>query len=99
MLIGLTCTEANFIEKSGFQRFASKYRMAVINPDTSPRVKIDGDEESYDFGKGAGFYLDATEPKWKANYRMYSYVAKELPTVVAKNFPIDNTKLGIFGFV
>lgn len=94
----MTCTEANFIEKSGFQRFASEHRILVINPDTSPRgVKVEGDDDSYDFGTGAGFYLDATEPKWKANYRMYSYVTKELPKVVAEHFPLDSNRLGIFG--
>jgi len=97
-LSGLTCTEANFIEKSGFQRFASEHRILVINPDTSPRgVKVEGDDDSYDFGTGAGFYLDATEPKWKENYRMYSYVTKELPKVVAEHFPLDSNRLGIFG--
>jgi S-formylglutathione hydrolase len=97
-LSGLTCTEANFIEKSGFQRYAAEHKFVVINPDTSPRgVKIEGDDESYDFGQGAGFYLDATVPKWAENYRMYSYIVKELTELVFAKFPVDQKRVGIFG--
>ncbi|KAH7684756.1 Protein Y48G10A.1 [Aphelenchoides avenae] len=97
-LSGLTCSEANFIEKSGFQRFASQHRVIVVNPDTSPRgVKVDGDDESWDFGVAAGFYLDATVPKWANNYRMYSYIVEELLPLVSASFPVDDAKRGIFG--
>ena len=78
-IVGLTCTEANFIQKSGFQKYASELGLIVVNPDTSPRgAGVDGEDESYDLGSGAGFYLDATEEKWKKHYRMYSYVTKEV---------------------
>ncbi|XP_069687639.1 S-formylglutathione hydrolase [Periplaneta americana] len=88
-LSGLTCTEQNFIFKSGFQRYASEYGVIVIGPDTSPRgCNIPGEDESYDFGTGAGFYLDATQEPWNKNYRMFSYVTKELPEVVNSNFPV-----------
>uniref|UniRef100_A0AC35G8P2 S-formylglutathione hydrolase n=1 Tax=Panagrolaimus sp. PS1159 TaxID=55785 RepID=A0AC35G8P2_9BILA len=97
-LSGLTCTEANFVEKSGFQRYAAEHKIIVINPDTSPRgVKIEGDDESYDFGTGAGFYLDATVPKWAENYRMYSYIVKELTQLVFSKLPVDQKRVGIFG--
>lgn len=97
-LSGLTCTEKNFIEKAGAQRFASKHKVVVVNPDTSPRgLNIEGDKDSYDFGEGAGFYLDATEPKWATNYRMYSYIVKELVPLVSEKFPIDENKRSIFG--
>ncbi|XP_054714887.1 S-formylglutathione hydrolase-like [Uloborus diversus] len=96
-LSGLTCTEENFIIKSGFQQYASKHEIIVVGPDTSPRgCKIEGEDEDYDFGTGAGFYVDATEPKWKNNYRMYSYVTKELPAVIEKSFP-TNGKVSIMG--
>uniref|UniRef100_F1LC26 S-formylglutathione hydrolase n=1 Tax=Ascaris suum TaxID=6253 RepID=F1LC26_ASCSU len=98
-LSGLTCTEANFIEKSGFQRSASAMKIIVVNPDTSPRgVDIPGDSESWDFGKGAGFYVDALEAKWSKNYRMYSYVRDELPHLIAATFKeCDPQRQGIFG--
>ena len=88
-LSGLTCTEQNFIIKSGFQRYAAQENLMVVGPDTSPRgVNIEGEDDSYDFGSGAGFYVDATEDKWKNNYRMYSYVTKELPKLIEANFPV-----------
>jgi len=88
-LSGLTCTEQNFIIKSGFQRYAAEENLIVVGPDTSPRGQnIEGEDDDYDFGSGAGFYVDATEEKWKTNYRMYSYVTKELPKLVEANFPI-----------
>ncbi|GFT22022.1 s-formylglutathione hydrolase [Nephila pilipes] len=96
-LSGLTCTEENFIVKSGFQRFAAKYGIIVVGPDTSPRnCNIEGENDSYDFGTGAGFYVDATEEKWKTHYRMYSYVTKELPSLIDSEFP-TNGKCGISG--
>lgn len=97
-LSGLTCTEQNFITKSGVQRLAEKYGLVIVCPDTSPRgCNIEGEEDSWDFGTGAGFYLDATQPKWKTNYNMHSYVTKELPAIIQKNFPILPDKQGIFG--
>ena len=70
-LSGITCTEQNFIQKSGFQKFASKNQVAVIVPDTSPRgLNLPGEDDAYDFGSGAGFYIDATEEPWKNNYNM-----------------------------
>lgn len=96
-LSGLTCTEKNFIEKSGFQRHAVHHGIIVVGPDTSPRgCNIEGEENSIDFGTGAGFYVDATEPKWKKNYRMYSYVTKELPELIEKEFPVTG-KMSISG--
>ncbi|KAG8195100.1 hypothetical protein JTE90_013578 [Oedothorax gibbosus] len=96
-LSGLTCDETNFIIKSGFQQYAAKHGIIVVAPDTSPRgCNIEGEDESYDFGTGAGFYVDATEDKWKTNYRMFSYVTKELPKVIEKEFPVTEKK-SIFG--
>lgn len=97
-LSGLTCTEENFIIKAGAQRVAAELGLALVVPDTSPRgINLPGDADSYDFGVGAGFYVDATEPPWSQHYRMYSYVAKELPSVVASEFPIDASRAGILG--
>lgn len=97
-LSGLTCTEENFIVKAGAQRVASELGMALIVPDTSPRgLAIPGEAESYDFGLGAGFYVDATEAPWSRGYRMYSYVTRELPAFVTANFPVDAQRVGIFG--
>lgn len=97
-LSGLTCTEENFITKAGFQKFANQYGIIVVNPDTSPRnVNIPGEDESYDFGSGAGFYLDATEEPWKKNYRMFSYVTSELVDIVNENFPVVPNKQSIMG--
>ncbi len=97
-LSGLTCTEENFIVKAGAQRIASELGLAIVVPDTSPRgLGIPGEADSYDFGLGAGFYVDATEPPWAAGYRMYSYVTKELPALVAATFPVDPARVGVFG--
>ncbi|KAI8967304.1 S-formylglutathione hydrolase [Mycotypha africana] len=97
-LSGLTCTEDNFTQKSGAMAEAAKHGIALIMPDTSPRgVPIEGDEDSWDFGTGAGFYLDATHPKWAKHYRMYSYVVKELPALIYKELPIDETRVSIMG--
>jgi len=97
-LSGLTCTEQNFITKSGFQQYAAQHNVCVVAPDTSPRgCNIEGEDDSYDFGSGAGFYVDAVEDKWKTNYRMYSYIVKELPNVIASNFPVDSEKASIMG--
>ncbi|XP_070538674.1 S-formylglutathione hydrolase-like [Ptychodera flava] len=97
-LSGLTCTEQNFVTKAGAQRVAAELGIIVVAPDTSPRgCNIEGEDESYDFGSGAGFYVDATEEKWKTNYRMYSYVTKELPEIINKNFPTKPESASIFG--
>jgi S-formylglutathione hydrolase len=97
-LSGLTCTEENFIVKAGAQRVAAELGLAIVVPDTSPRgLNLPGDAESYDFGVGAGFYVDATEAPWSGGYRMYSYVATELPEVIAASFPIDASRTGIVG--
>ncbi|EDL35845.1 esterase D/formylglutathione hydrolase, isoform CRA_d, partial [Mus musculus] len=97
-LSGLTCTEQNFISKSGYQQAASEHGLVVIAPDTSPRgCNIKGEDDSWDFGTGAGFYVNATEDPWKANYRMYSYVTEELPQLINANFPVDPQRMSIFG--
>jgi S-formylglutathione hydrolase len=97
-LSGLTCTEENFVVKAGAQRVAAELGLALVAPDTSPRgLKIPGEGESYDFGLGAGFYVDATQAPWSLGYRMYSYVTKELPQLVAAQFPVDENRVGVFG--
>ncbi|RWS20371.1 hypothetical protein B4U80_01569 [Leptotrombidium deliense] len=98
-LSGLTCTEQNFIIKSGFQKIAAKYKVCVVGPDTSPRgCNIEGEDKDWDFGTGAGFYVDATESKFKENYRMFSYVTRELPDLIEKNFDfLIPGKRSIFG--
>ncbi|KAJ8921062.1 hypothetical protein NQ315_015858 [Exocentrus adspersus] len=97
-LSGLTCTEANFIEKAGAQRYAAEHGVIIVNPDTSPRdLNIPGDCDAYDFGVGAGFYLNATQEPWKKNYRMYNYVTIELPGIVNSNFGIAEGKQSIMG--
>src|SRR6478672_10502762 len=86
-LSGLTCTEENFIVKAGAQRVAAELGLAIVVPDTSPRgLNLAGEGESYDFGLGAGFYVDATEAPWSRGYRMYSYITQELPAEVAAKF-------------
>src|SRR6202163_3380139 len=97
-LSGLTCTEENFIVKAGAQRVAAELGLAIVVPDTSPRgLNLPGEAASYDFGLGAGFYVDATEAPWSHGYRMYSYVTRELPRTVAASFPVDPSRAGIFG--
>lgn len=97
-LSGLTCTEENFMAKSGAQRYASEYGLMLVAPDTSPRnTGIAGEDDDWDFGTGAGFYVDATEKPWSQHYQMYSYVVEELPTLIAANFAIEPKKQGIFG--
>ncbi|XP_076676307.1 S-formylglutathione hydrolase-like [Andrena cerasifolii] len=87
-LSGLTCTEANFIQKSGAQKYASEHGVILVSPDTSPRnLNIPGQDDDWDFGSGAGFYVDATMEPWNKNYRMYSYVTKELPALINEKFP------------
>ena len=97
-LSGLTCTEENFIIKAGAQRIAAELGIALVVPDTSPRgPDIPGEAANYDFGLGAGFYVDATMAPWSQGYRMYSYVVDELREVVTAAFPLDTSRAGIFG--
>ena len=97
-LSGLTCTEENFIVKSGAQRIAAELGLAIVVPDTSPRrLGITGEGDHYDLGLGAGFYIDATQAPWSRGYRMYSYVTHELPATVAATLPVDAKRMGIFG--
>lgn len=97
-LSGLTCTEENFMAKAGAQRYAAELGLILVAPDTSPRnTGIPGETESWDFGAGAGFYVNATAFPWKQHYQMYSYVVDELPTLLSQYFPADITRQGIFG--
>lgn len=97
-LAGLTCTEETFPVKAGAQRFAARHGVALVSPDTSPRgAGIAGETDAWDFGVGAGFYLDATREPWSKHYRMFSYVRDELRETVVANLPIDGARLGIFG--
>ncbi len=97
-LAGLTCTEETFMAKAGAQRVAAELGLALVAPDTSPRgAGLPCEAEHWDFGVGAGFYLDATESPWSAHWRMESHVCAELPDIVAGAFPIDLQRMGIFG--
>ncbi|WMY10984.1 S-formylglutathione hydrolase [Paraburkholderia phenoliruptrix] len=97
-LAGLTCTEETFPIKAGAQRFAAQHGIALISPDTSPRgAGVPDDTDAWDFGVGAGFYVDATQAPWSNHYRMYSYVRDELRETVIGELPIDGERLGIFG--
>ena len=97
-LAGLTCTEETFMIKAGALHLASENGLALICPDTSPRgANIKGEDADWDFGTGAGFYLDATQSPWAENYRMYSYITKEFIKLVAGSFPINPDRIGIFG--
>jgi len=95
-LSGLTCTEQNFITKSGVQQYAAAHGLIVVAPDTSPRGDDVVDAEGYDLGKGAGFYVDATEAPWSAHYRMHDYVVNELPALIESTFPATDAR-GISG--
>ncbi|RYX99960.1 S-formylglutathione hydrolase, partial [bacterium] len=97
-LSGLTCTNENFMVKAGFQKYAAELGIAVVTCDTSPRgANIPGEDESWDFGTGAGFYLNATEKPWSDNYNMYDYVVKELTEIIENNFMVDPDKTSISG--
>ncbi len=97
-LSGHGCTEEDFIVKAGAQRWASHYGIMIVCPDTSPRgSNLPGEHESWDFGSGAGFYLNATTPGWNIHYNMYDYVVAELPQIVESNFNADMDRVGISG--
>jgi len=97
-LAGLTCTEETFAIKAGAQRVAAALGLALITPDTSPRAhRVAGDDASWDFGLGAGFYLDATQAPWSAAYRMERYVTQELVALVEAQLPIARDRRGVFG--
>lgn len=97
-LAGLTCTEETFLIKGGAQRLAAELGIILVAPDTSPRdTGIAGEDTDWDFGSGAGFYLDASEAPWAQHYRMYSYVTAELPALLAEHFPVDPQRHSIFG--
>jgi S-formylglutathione hydrolase len=97
-LAGLTCTEETFVIKSHAQCWAAQHGIMLIAPDTSPREpRFPGDADSWDFGIGAGFYVDATQAPWSANYRMESYITEELPELVGAHLPAKAGAAGIFG--
>ena len=97
-LAGLTCTEETFAIKAGAQRVAAELGLMLVTPDTSPRdTGVPGADASWDFGTAAGFYLDATQAPWAARWRMESYITRELPAVLAANFPWCGDSLGLFG--
>jgi S-formylglutathione hydrolase len=97
-LADLTCTEETFAIKAGAQRFAAHRGLALISPDTSPRgAGVPGESDDWDFGLGAGFYVDATREPWAKHYRMYSYVRDELRETVIAELPVDGARLGVFG--
>jgi len=92
-LSGLTCTDENFMQKAGAQKLAAELGLAIVCPDTSPRgTDFPSEHESYDFGSGAGFYVNATITPWAENYRMYDYVVKELPALIEEHFPVTDQR-------
>ena len=96
-LSGLTCTHANVTDKGGFQRVCAELGLIFVAPDTSPRGPDVPDDPDYDFGQGAGFYVDASEAPFATNYRMYSYITGELPSLLEEHLPIDRARQGITG--
>jgi S-formylglutathione hydrolase len=96
-LAGLTCTEETFVTKAAALEHAARLGLVLVAPDTSPRVQLPGDRDAWDFGVAAGFYLDATQAPWAPHYRMYSYVAEELPELIVTNFEVDPQRSGILG--
>lgn len=96
-LSGLTCTHANVTEKGEYRAACAEHGIIFVAPDTSPRGDGLPDDEAYDFGKGAGFYVDAVQAPWAVNYRMRSYIEVELPALVAHHFPVDMGRQGITG--
>lgn len=95
-LSGLTCNEQNFITKAGAQQYAAEHGLILVAPDTSPRGDDVANDEAYDLGQGAGFYVNATQQPWAAHYRMYDYVLEELPQLVEQHFPATDAR-GISG--
>jgi S-formylglutathione hydrolase len=98
-LSGLTCTDENFVAKAGAQRYAAELGLAIVAPDTSPRGEgvPDDPEGAWDFGLGAGFYVNATQEPWRRHYRMYDYIVDELPALINARFPVDSSRAGISG--
>ena len=96
-LSGLTCTHANVMEKGEYRAVCAEQGIVFVCPDTSPRGDGLPDDEAWDFGKGAGFYVDATQEPWAANWRMRSYIEAELPALLAAHFPVDMDRQGITG--
>ena len=97
-LSGLTCTHANVMDKGEYRRLAAELGIAIVCPDTSPRgADVPDEKDNWQFGCGAGFYVDATQEPYARNYRMYSYVTEELPALLAANFPVDMARQSIFG--
>ncbi len=96
-LSGLTCTHANVMEKGEYRQAASDLGLIIVAPDTSPRGDGVPDDPAYDMGQGAGFYVDATEEPWAQHFRMRSYIERELPALIAQEFPVDMARQGIFG--
>ncbi len=96
-LAGLTCTEETFAIKAGAQRLAAHHGLMLVAPDTSPRVRLAGDDAAWDFGIAAGFYVNATQAPWSAHYRMYSWIVHELPATIAAAFPVDLARQGLMG--
>lgn len=95
-LSGLTCNEQNFINKAGAQKYAAQHKVMIVAPDTSPRGETVADDDAYDLGQGAGFYVNATQQPWAQNYRMYDYIVDELRALIDQNFP-TNKRQSIFG--
>ncbi|GGZ58582.1 S-formylglutathione hydrolase [Paraglaciecola chathamensis] len=91
-LSGLTCTDENFMQKAGAQRIAAELGIAIVAPDTSPRGDDVADDEGYDLGKGAGFYVNATQAPWDRHYQMYDYVVNELPQLIEATFPVSDKR-------
>lgn len=91
-LSGLTCNEQNFITKAGAQRYAAKWGIAIVAPDTSPRGEQVADDPAYDLGQGAGFYVNATQAPWSLHYRMYDYITEELPMLIETHFPVNQAR-------
>jgi S-formylglutathione hydrolase len=96
-LSGLTCTHANVTDKGEYRAACAQHGVIFVAPDTSPRGDDVPDDDGWDFGKGAGFYVDATQEPWAANYRMRSYIERELPALIEGNFPVDMSRQGITG--
>jgi len=96
-LSGLTCTHENAMTKAGAQAYAALHGIALVFPDTSPRGDGVADDDTYDLGQGAGFYLDARQAPWASHFKMWSYLADELPALIAANFPLDMDRQGITG--